>query len=167
MGKDLKGKELGAGICQRHDGKYTARYVSESKKGIEKHFDKVTDAKKWLAEARYEDEHSNIGASSQMTVDTWFEFWINEIKEKTTRPNTVRNYRERYTRNIHDVIGNMVISEVKPVHCQKVLNLMEDKYKGSTMQQCRITMVSMFSCAQENEIIPKSPVISSVKCPKK
>ena len=32
IGKDLKGKELGKGICQRKDGKYTARFVSKNKK---------------------------------------------------------------------------------------------------------------------------------------
>lgn len=167
MGKDLKGKELGVGIVQRKDGKYAARFVSKTKKRTEKHFDKVSEAKKWLAKTKYEDEHSNIGASSQMTVNAWFDFWIHEIKEKTTRPNTVRNYRERYEHNIRDVIGNMIISEVKPMHCQQVLNLMEEKYKGSTMEQCRITMSSMFFYAQENQIIPTSPVIKSVKCPKK
>lgn len=167
MGKDLKGKDLGAGIVQRKDGKYAARFISKSKKRIEKHFEKVSEAKKWLAEAKYEDEHSNIGASSQMTVNAWFDFWIHEIKEKTTRPNTVRNYRERYKHNIHDVIGNMIISDVKPMHCQQVLNCMEEKYKGSTMEQCRITMTSMFFYAVENQIIPTNPVTKSVKCPKK
>lgn len=167
MGKDLKGKELGAGIVQRKDGKYAARFVGKTKKRTEKHFDKVSEAKKWLAEAKYEDEHSNIGASSRMTVNAWFDFWLHEIKEKTTRPNTVRNYRERYEHNIRDVIGNMIISEVKPMHCQKVLNLMEDSYKGSTIEQCRITMASMFFYAQENQIIPISPVVKSVKTPKK
>ena len=88
-------------------------------------------------------------------------------KEKTTRPNTVRNYRERYEHNIRDVIGDMVISEVKPMHCQKVLNLMENSYKGSAIEQCRITMASMFFYAQENQIIPISPVVKSVKTPKK
>lgn len=69
-----------------------------------------------------------------MTVNTWFDFWLHEIKEKTTRPNTVRNYRERYEHNIRDVIGNMIISEVKPMHCQKVLNVMEDSYRGYTIE---------------------------------
>ena len=69
MGKDLKGKELGAGIIQRKDGKYAARFVGKTKKRTEKHFDKVSEAIKWLAEAKYEDEHSNIGASSRMTVN--------------------------------------------------------------------------------------------------
>lgn len=167
MGKDLKGKELGAGICQRKDGKYAARFVGKNKKRVEKHFEKVSEAKKWLVEAKYEDEHSNIGASSQMTVNAWFDFWIHEIKEKTTRHNTVRNYRERYDHNIRDVLGDMIISEVKPMHCQQVLNLMEKKYKGSTMEQCRITMASMFFYAVENQIIPTNPVTKSVKCPKK
>ena len=81
MGKDLKGKELGAGIVQRKDGKYAARFVGKTKKRTEKHFDKVSEAKKWLAEAKYEDEHSNIGASSRMTVNAWFDFWLHEIKE--------------------------------------------------------------------------------------
>ena len=48
MGKDLKGKELGAGIVQRKDGKYAARFVGKTKKRTEKHFDKVSEAKKWL-----------------------------------------------------------------------------------------------------------------------
>lgn len=166
MGKDLKGKELGAGICQRKDGKYAARFTSITQKRIERHFDKVSEAKKWLAEAKYEDEHSNVGASSRMSVNAWFDFWITNIKEKTTRHNTVRNYRERYEHNIRDVIGNMVISEVKPMHCQHVLNLMKDDYKGSTIQQCRITMASMFFYAMQNEIISSSPVTKSVKLPK-
>lgn len=102
-----------------------------------------------------------------MTVDAGVDFWLHEIKEKTTRPNTVRNYRERYEHNIRDVIGSMIISDVKPMHCQKVLNLMEDNYKGSTIEQCRITMASMFFYAQENQIIPISPVVKSVKSPKK
>lgn len=28
MGKNLKGKECGKGVCQRKDGKYTARFLS-------------------------------------------------------------------------------------------------------------------------------------------
>lgn len=39
MGKDLKGKDLGTGICQRKDGKYTARFVNKNKKRLEKHFE--------------------------------------------------------------------------------------------------------------------------------
>lgn len=166
MGKDLKGKKLPAGICQRKDGLYTARFTSKSGRRVEKFFKKVNEAKKWLEDAKYEDKHNNIGASSQMTVDAWFDYWINEIKKPTVRWNTVRNYTERYEHNIKPYLGNMVISEVKPLHCQNVLNGMNEKYKGSTMEQCRITMCSMFYYAAINGIIPVSPINKMVKLPK-
>ena len=36
MGKNLKGKEIGKGICQRKDGLYTARFVDRTGKRHEK-----------------------------------------------------------------------------------------------------------------------------------
>ncbi len=45
----------------------------------------------------------------------------------------------------------------------KVRNLLEYSYKGSTIEQRKITVVSMFFYAQENQIIPISPVVKLVK----
>lgn len=52
------------------------------------------------------------------------------------------------------------------MHCQMVLNLMDEKYAGSTMEQVRITMYNMFASAEENMLISKNPVRKSVKCTK-
>ncbi|SEG01187.1 hypothetical protein SAMN04487934_106112 [Eubacterium ruminantium] len=49
MGKDLKGKELGSGLSQRKDGRYSARFVTSYGKRIEKYFSKYQDARRWLA----------------------------------------------------------------------------------------------------------------------
>lgn len=167
MGKNLKGKELGAGLSQRKDGRYSARFVTSSGKRIEKYFILVQDARKWLAEARLEDEREDVGAVSWgMTVDSWFDFWIVNIKEKTVRPNTVRNYRDRYTRNIQKHLGKMLINDVKPMHCQMVLNRMADDYSGSTIYQCLITLYNLFQSAFENSIISSNPVTKTVKLPK-
>ena len=38
MGKNLKGKEIGKGIHQRKDGKYSARYCAKDGKRHEKYF---------------------------------------------------------------------------------------------------------------------------------
>ena len=158
MGKDLKGKELGTGILQRKDGKYYARFVSsKTGKRIEKYFDKVTEAKKWLAEAKYEDEHSGIVACPKMTVNMWFDFWIDNIVGDLA-PNTIRNYRERYYHNIQPVIGDMFISVVKPLHCKMVLNKMEKDYAGSTIRQTFITMGTLFKSALLNDFIQKHPM---------
>ena len=166
MGKNLKGKELGAGISQRKDGRYSARFVTSSGKRIEKYFPMLQDARKWLAEAKMNDESGSVGVSVGMTVDEWFEFWIVNIKDKTVRYNTARNYRERYKQNIKKHIGKMLIADVKPMHCQKILNDMEADYAGSTIYQTLIALYNMFDSAVENAIILKNPVTKSVKLPK-
>ena len=76
MGKNLKGKECGKGICQRKDGKFSARYSAKNGARREKHFDTLPEARNWLADAQYEDKHDAYNPSSEMTVDAWFEFWI-------------------------------------------------------------------------------------------
>lgn len=110
MGKDLKGKECGKGICQRKDGFYTARFIARCGKRQEKYFKSINDAKKWLEEVRYLDKHGQFSASSDMTVTEWFDFWEANIKCDLS-PNTRRNYRDRFKRNIQPVIGNIKIGE--------------------------------------------------------
>ena len=63
----------------------------------------------------------------------WFEYWLENIKGDSIRPNTIRNYRERFEHNIKGCIGNMILSDVKPMHCQNVLNQMKDKYRTTTI----------------------------------
>ncbi len=164
MGKDLKGKELGVGIWQRKDGLYTARFVSKrTGKSVQKYFPKLQECRKWYADARFEDEHGGINASGDMTVMAWFDYWIENIKGDSIRPNTIRNYKERFEHNIKRCIGNMILSEVKPMHCQNVLNQMKDDYKSSTIYQTRITLYCMFSDAVENDVIYKNPVTKGIK----
>ncbi len=99
MGKDLKGKELGEGIYQQPNGTYCARMVDRFGKRRVKRTKKLQEVRQWLADATYIDEHSDIEHATKMTVDAWFDYWI-DMKKKTVRPNTVRNYTERYHQNI-------------------------------------------------------------------
>ena len=168
MGKDLRGKELGVGISQRKDGLYTARFTDKSGKRRQQYFKKLQECRNWLADAQFQDEHGKIDASINMTVDAWFEYWISEIKEKTVRWSTLRNLKDRYNKNIKDILGKMIVSEVKPMHCQNVLNIMDNNgYSGTSMEITRGTMSAMFSDACENGIISSNPITKSVKCPKK
>lgn len=111
MGKDLKGKELGVGICQTKDKKYVARITTRNGKRVKRVFDKLIDCKKWIAEARYNEEHGSISVLSDMSVDAWYESWITEIKVKTVRFNTIRNHNERYKQNIKEYIGHMPLNK--------------------------------------------------------
>ncbi len=177
MGKDLRGRELGKGISQRKDGRFSARYTSKTGKRIEKYFDTVPQTRNWLSKAKIEDSNQSVLAPfemvadgivmkdtdlitlSDMTVDEWFEFWINNIK-KNKAENTKRNYRERYKFNIKPVLGNVKMKNVLPVHCLTVINNMKDdsRYVNSTIQQTYITLGTLFKAAVQNKLIPVHPL---------
>ena len=157
MGKSLRGKECGKGICQRKDGLYSARFVSSEGKRQVKCFSSLPEARNWLEDAKYADRHEDVFAPPDMTVTEWFEFWISHIVGDLA-PNTKRNYRERYKQNIQPIIGTMLLSDVKPMHCKKVLLSMDADYAGSTIRQTYITMGTMFKAAKMNDLIAKHPM---------
>lgn len=99
MGKNLKGRECGKGICQRTGKKYAARYTTTDGSRIEKHFNTLPEARNWLADAQYNDTHDICCFFSEMTVDAWFDFWMTNLISDLA-PNTQRNYRERYRINV-------------------------------------------------------------------
>lgn len=177
MGKSLNGKELGEGISQRKDGRYSARYRSINGKRVEKYFGSVPEAKKWLEKAKYEDRNlkklapfdmvakdilendSQLVPLSDMTVDQWFDFLLKNIVADRAY-NTRRNYTERYYKNIKPVIGNVKLNEVQLFQCEKVLNNMKQnpKYSNSTIKQTYITMGTLFKAAKRHRAIEVHPM---------
>ena len=110
MGKNLKGKECGKGICQRKDGLYYARFVDKTGKRHEKYLPTLPEARNWIEESKYADAHEDVFIDTDTTVDQWFDFWIENIVGDLA-PNTLRNYRERYVHNIQPVMGKMMIAK--------------------------------------------------------
>ena len=157
MGKNLKGKDCGKGIYQRKDGLYSARFVDRAGKRHEKYFQTLPEARNWIEDAKHADKHDDVFVATDTTVDEWFNFWIENIVGDLA-PNTLRNYRERYVRNIQPVIGKMLIANVKPMHCKKVFIQMDADYAGSTIRQAYITMGTMFKAAKMNDLIAKHPM---------
>lgn len=134
MAKDLKGKELGKGLSQRKDKRYSARYVSKTGKRIEKYFNTHQEARNWLADARYEDEHGTTGITSNMSVNDWFQYWHDNLISDLS-PNTRRNYRERYEKNAKHLIGHASIQTTMDTYVhvtddsmQKAIKQFEKRY---------------------------------------
>ena len=124
---------------------------------------KLQEVRQWLADATYIDKHSDLDQAGDMLVDAWFDYWIG-IKKQTVRPNTVRNYTERYERNIRCIIGSKLLTEVKPVHCQRLFSKMaEEGYKTSTIYQARIALFNMLEFVKENDVLLANPGKKSVK----
>ena len=131
MGKNLKGKECGKGICQRKDGLYYARFVDKTGKRHEKYLPTLPEARNWIEESKYADAHEDVFVATDTTVDQWFDFWIENIVGDLA-PDTLRNY--------------------------KVFIQMDADYAGSTIRQAYITMDTMFKAAKMNDLIAKHPM---------
>lgn len=146
MGKDLKGKDLGVGITQQKNGLYNAGFVDKLGKRRVRRFKKLQECRKWLDEAKYIDEHSSITEANTMMVDAWFEYWIS-IKEKTVRPNTVRNYRERYHGNISKVKIKVIAMEWadQVFLCRKGEPVKNSTYDTALFKLCDKVGIKRFS----------------------
>lgn len=163
MGKNLKGKEIGAGIYQRKDGKYYARYYGRDGKIVGQYFKTLSEARTWLVNSKYEETHGTIANPRQIDVDTWFWYWIDEIKGDSIRHGTRRAYVDRYNHRIKPVIGDMLLADVKPLHCQNVLNQAQEAGDTSgSVRKLRVIMHSFFEAAYDNEMINGNPIRSSV-----
>ena len=104
-----------------------------------------------------------------MTVNAWETFWRENLLTGLAA-NTIRNYRERYEKNVKPILGDMLLTDVKPMHCKTVLKSMTASYAGSTIRQTYITMGTMFKAAKENGLIDIHPLDgvrfdASVKAP--
>lgn len=44
-----------------------------------------------------------------MTVNEWYKYWYDTYKVPTVRPNTLRNIRERYEKNVEPYIGESLL----------------------------------------------------------
>ena len=172
MGKSLKGKELGEGISQRSDGYYVARFRYGNGKRKQKVFTDINSAKQWMIDKKFQVNHyvtnvvkENAPDFTNTTVAEWYNYW-NEFYNKDLSPNTIRNYRERFNRNIFPVIGNLRLTDVRSIHCQMILNNMKDEgYAAGTVYQTYICMGVLFKAAINNDIIIKHP-LTGVTYPK-
>lgn len=166
MGKDLNGKELGVGICQRKDGRYFGRFVSKRTGKTHSFYDmKLSSLRKKLNDAKYEDENGLFGNGKKITVDEWFDIWIENYKKDIVSNSTYKNYKTSYKIHLKPKIGHKLITKCRPIDIQDVLNSMYEKELSfGTMNHVRITAHSLFDGAVQNEYINKNPVNKTVKC---
>ena len=70
---------------------------------------------------------------------------------------------KRYNGRIKPIIGDMLLGDVKSLHCQMVINNAE-KLGDTTgsARKLRVIMREFFESAKDNEMIPTNPVSSSV-----
>lgn len=166
MGKNLKGKEIGKGISQRDDGDYCARVTDATGKRHQKRFRTLTEAREWMATVDFD---SILGCRNydNMTMDSWFDIWLNEIKKDTILCTTYSRLKVEYNTHIRDVLGHMKVKSVRRLDCQRIVSNMIDKgNKASTIEMVIGELKTLLSDAVSNNIAFKNPC-DGIKLPQK
>ncbi len=158
MGKDLKGKELGVGITQRKDGRYQARYTDRwgNRKTI--YNKNLRDLRKQLAEAVSNNENCT-SIKSNITLDRWFDRWMEVYKDKSIRPNTKREYTHIYKKNISPFLGNRNINSLVKSDVQLLIDRAHDNgYMYERQSKIKVILRDMLQRAVEDNLVVNNPV---------
>ena len=157
MGKDLKGKELGNGICQRKNGKYCGRYVDRFGQRKSIYDDKLPELRKKLAVAIADNQlFTNI--RDNIKLDDWFNRWMEVYKKKSVRPNTLREYTHIYNKNISPILGKRNINSITKSDIQLLIDEASDNnYKYERQNKIKVILNDMFARAMEDELMTKNP----------
>lgn len=158
MGKDLKGKELGVGITQRNDGIYQGRYTDRWGKRKTIYNKNLRELRKQLAEAIAGNENfTNI--KDEITLDKWFDRWMEIYKEKSIRSNTKREYTHIYRKNISPYLGMRNINSLVKSDIQQLIDkASDDNYGYERQNKIKVILRDMLQRAVEDNLAINNPV---------
>lgn len=93
---------------------------------------------------------------SNMLVKDWAQEWLRTYKDGSCNEKTYKDYEHRLDSKILPIIGNLRLKDVKPAHLQKVMQSvrMMSQSRIDKIEQC---LNQMFSAAEENDLLIKSP----------
>lgn len=158
MGKDLKGKELGEGLSQRKNGSYCGRYVDKTGKRKSLYNKDLRVLKKELNKAIYECENNLSLVDKNISLNQWFEQWMQVYKNEVIRPNTKRNYIHVFKHHISPHLGVFPICEITKIQITNLLNkLKANGYMWETQNKVRILLIDMFNRALEDNFVNRNP----------
>ena len=161
MAVDKNGKKLPAGITQRPDGRYMARFQYKGEQYTLSHKTRVTQLVKDMNNMKYELEHGLYASAKKVKVDDWYNAWMNEYKAHTVKKSTFDLYDTYYNIYIKNILGKKIIQDLKPIHIQKLYNDMAKRgLKENTIKKVNTIICSMLQQAVKNEMIFKNPCVS-------
>ena len=159
MAKDPKtGKELPKGISWKADKEtYMARFTYQGQSYTFYNKD-LKALKKTLADKKYEVQHGLQGKADRISLNKWYETWLNQYKIPNIKETSVHTYKHMYSCYIESTLGSKQLSQVKPVHIQKVYNdLLERGLSAKSISNIQGMLYDIFETACRNDLIIKNP----------
>lgn len=145
---------LPKGVSQRPDGRYMARFQYQGEKFCIYDYD-IENLLNRLIDLKYEVRHGIYGKECNVTVDQWFNHWLEEYKVNIVKEATVYRYNSVYKNHIMIALGDKKLKDVRPDHIQRLYNSLSGT---ETVIVASIVLSGMFTQAYKNQLINKNPV---------
>lgn len=157
MGKNLKGKSIGRGICQRKDGLYQAKiYMKGSPKPTYLYDSNLNNLRARKKHLEFMKTKNLSTIQSMMILNEWFDQWMETVCAVKLKNTTIRNYYDNYNR-IKGSIGHIKLLDLNQISIQDALNDLVKKYKKSTIESTLYVLSSCLEYAVNNFVITHNP----------
>ena len=165
MGKDLQGKTLPTGIMQRPNGTYRARFKFRNEKYTLDNAD-LKELIQQMEDLKYEVKHGIRGKGDNLTLDAWFDVWLNTHKKKSIKESTLARYDYCYRNYVQKKLGKKKLVDFKPMLLEHLFQSMaDDDYSTKTIRDIYNILSAVFKYAVHNRIISFNPC-DGVELPK-
>lgn len=157
MGKSLTGEELPKGVMQRPNGTYRGRFKYNNEKYTLDNANLKTLLQE-MEDLKYEVRHGLKGKGDKITLNEWFDTWLNLHKKNSIKESTYARYDDFYHRYIEKELGRKRISDFKPLNLERLFqNMAENNYSTKTIHDVYNILNAMFKYAIHNRIITFNP----------
>lgn len=158
MAVDKNGKKLPKGIWLHQNGYYLGRFTFRAEK-YEVYDKDLRSCCKKLDDIKYELRHGLFTKRDNITVDQFFDIWLQEYKELQVKEGSKLVYSDAYRLYIKKSIGKMQLQAVQGEHIQKIYNdLKRNGYSTSTIDIVATVLSGLFKRAFLNKRITDNPV---------
>lgn len=157
MAVDKRGRKLPKGIRQRYE-EYEGRFNYQGTSYMV-HGKTVTQTQQAMTELKYKLEHGLFISKEKITLDKWYQTWLEEYKKNRIKIGTYNSYEKYYQSIIKEQLGKRNLNDIRGEHIQKLYNdLIKEGYAVSSIKIVSAVLNGCFKQAERNGIIERNPV---------
>ena len=101
-------------------------------------------------------EKGTLVIGDNITVEQWSQKWLETYCEPSMGTGSYQNNRGIVQNQIVPVIGSLKLKDVRPIHCQKVLNAQRGR-STSFLSKIRSALFRIFKSAVRERLIDRNP----------
>lgn len=99
-----------------------------------------------------------IFSNDTLTLDEWFDIWLQEYKIDHIKLSSVQTYQTMYNKRVKDILGDYLLNQIRPFHLQKIYNtLLRSKLSSGYLHCIHAMMHNIFQIAVNNDLLAKNP----------